>query len=232
MYSEKVSDTVPRNETQQGESGDGMNDLLSKGKGGVENVFTYDEKEQKLNDKIVKEKQLVPQFFRKPFERKECGENFSFRLDNGKLPLLPTLDHVTPFSCTEWDLNSNFKVNLNKHNDFHTGKKPYVIDSSTKPKANFRRDGNMLKCENCDEIFTNKSTLDVHESGCKVRHYALEYHLDNLSNPSNNQPKMQANEKPYACSNCDFKSPNRDAMKKHMNSHMEKNIYMCICNRL
>ena len=81
-----------------------MNELLTKGKGGIENAFTYNEREQKLNDKVVKENHLVPQ------------------------------------------------VNKNKHNDFHTGKKPYVIDISTKPKANFRRAGNMFTCENCGEI--------------------------------------------------------------------------------
>ena len=181
---------------KQNRSGDGMNDLLTKGKGGIENAFTYNEREQKLKDKIVKENHLVPQVFRDPFERKEC-------------------DDKMPFSFRQISIMI-----------FIQGKNLTLLISVRNQRLIF------VGLETCSHVrivtrFLNTSTFDVHKSCCMVKDYALESHLDSLLNPSNNQPKMHDKEKPYACSNCDFKSPNKDTMKNHMNSHKEKNIYMC-----
>ena len=41
---EKKLDAVPREKTKQGGSGDGMNDLLTQGKGRIENTFTNNER--------------------------------------------------------------------------------------------------------------------------------------------------------------------------------------------
>ena len=85
----------------------------------------------------------------------------------------------------------------------------------------------MYTCTNCDEIFLNKQTLDKHKNMCKRKDYALEYHLESLANPSKGQPKIHDVEKPYSCTKCEFKNPNKETMKIHMDSHKEKTIYVC-----
>ena len=130
--------------------------------------------------------------------------------------------HRVPFPCTEWDFNSNLKINQNKHLNFHTGKKPYNAESGMKPNMKTSSFGSLYTCEKCDETFLNKPTLAMHMSCCIGKDQSFKSHLDRLINPPNNQYKVQDNEKPYTCSSCDYKNPNREAMKSHMNSHKVK----------
>ena len=145
---ENKAEITPREEIPLSESSDGMNELLSKV------PFTYDEKDQKLNEKLVEGNHLIPQVFREPFVGKcdpksqeklnsiahnvlNAPKPFSFRREDGKIPSVTGLGHVMPFSCTEWGYNLNLKASQNKHSDLHTGRKPYNADTSTIPKVNF-----------------------------------------------------------------------------------------------
>ena len=70
----KKADT-PREEPHQGKAGDAMNDLLKDNKFGSDKLYTYDENERKINDKLIETNFLVPQSFKEPHGLKEGFRN-------------------------------------------------------------------------------------------------------------------------------------------------------------
>ena len=177
----KKADT-PREESHQGKSGDAMNDLLKDHKSSGDNSYTYNEKERKMNDKLIETNFLVPQSFKEPHglkegfgksfpqEKHEFGSSFfSFDIENGKLPVHRTLGHNMPFPCTEWGFDLKPKANLNKHTDLHTGNKPYNAGNGAMPRKNLHGSNNKYRCDSCDKVFQYRETLEEHIHSCKYK---------------------------------------------------------------
>ena len=95
---------------------------------GSDKTYTYEEKDRKLDKKIIEAKILVPQFF-----QSQCDRKIPYTLGLGTLldshkdynPLsLPTKEIIKPpfvssigpmpFPCTEWDFNLYLEASQNK----------------------------------------------------------------------------------------------------------------------
>ena len=228
ISTEEAKSDAPREEANGGKSGDGMNDLLYNLKSGSASIFTYDEKDRKNIDKPAESNSLVPQSFRGMNGRMEWDSKSQFNLGFKPFSLSTNVGKPEmPFSCSEWGKDSNLKASQSKYSDLHTGDKPYNASKGAVPKVNFSSGKIKYKCDVCDEDFLNRQTYDVHKSFCKT---VLEAHLDSLSRPYKLQPRSQGDEKPFACTHCEFKCREKGKMKSHMDTHKEKPFACTQCD--
>ena len=225
-------------EESKGKSSDGMNDQVFNRNNGSDTIYTYEEKDRNMNEKIVAAKTLVPQSFLPQCDRKipyavGLGSHVDSHKDYNPLSL-PTTDIIKPpsvnsigpmpFPCTEWDFNFNLKASQNKHSGVHTGNKPYSGGNGGAIPKNFRSASNIYNCDKCSEIFLDKPSLKTHR--CKGNNDGLETFLASKGKQTN----MHEQETPFSCKDCDFKCIGMEGMKIHMEIHKEKTFSCKDCD--
>ena len=225
-------------EESKGKSSDGMNEQVLNRNNGSDTIYTYEEKDRNMNEKIVAAKTLVPQSFLPQCDRKipyavGLGSHVDSHKDYNPLSL-PTTDIIKPpsvnsigpmpFPCTEWGFNFNLKASQNKHSGVHTGNKPYNGGKSGAIPKNFHSASNIYNCDKCSEIFLDKPSLRTHR--CKGNNDGLETFLASKGKQTN----MHEQETPFSCKDCDFKCIGMEGMKIHMETHKEKTFSCKDCD--
>ena len=122
---------TPKADGLNGKSSDGMNAQVLNSNNGCDTIYTYEEKDRILNEKIVEAKSLIPKSFQLQCDRKipyaaSLGTHLDSHKDYNPFPF-PTTGILKPpsassigpmpFPCTDWDFNPTLKASQNKHSD-------------------------------------------------------------------------------------------------------------------